>query len=291
MQGRSLLRTNRTFSTGNTPARAGKIPSEHACDFERKKHPCACREDASFFRLCGFQSETPLRVQGRYLGKARIRTSSRNTPARAGKIFPTVRHCRKVRKHPCACREDTPLTYLTKTEMSTPLRVQGRYRCRPFLPQRRRNTPARAGKMEIRQLWIQELRKHPCACREDSPDDPLDGPVRETPLRVQGRWAEKPPKQSNHRNTPARAGKIERALAVRPAYKKHPCACREDAGYLGGMTRAGETPLRVQGRFRMWYITARDAGNTPARAGKMQTYRGFQTWVRKHPCACREDGA
>ena len=91
------------------------------------------------------------------------------------------------------------------------------------------------------------------------------------------------------RITPARAGKSLTAQVVRLCSRDHPRACGEEAVKYCGISQMEGSPPRVRGRAMNIQEATKQAGITPARAGKSSRRRATPPAPRDHPRACGEE--
>ena len=94
---------------------------------------------------------------------------------------------------------------------------------------------------------------------------------------------------SEHRITPARAGKTPCSICSRMLRKDHPRACGENA-QLEAAKRVGTgSPPRVRGKRTLWTRSPTCTRITPARAGKTDHDPTKVKAERDHPRACGEN--
>ena len=271
MRGRLNDGQSQNVRQGNTPAYAGKTAILSAIRTTRKKHPRVCGEDAQTQAPQIAIRETPPRMRGRpeqYRGRNR---KIRNTPAYAGKTrrFLNVR-CKKE-KHPRVCGEDSPSSSCTPLALETPPRMRGRHSALCMSLTTGRNTPAYAGKTLLPLAERLAVGKHPRVCGEDFRGRVYAMGGKETPPRMRGRPGSRVVHGMRSRNTPAYAGKTDRAYSELSSGGKHPRVCGEDTWAAWSGAPDWETPPRMRGRLEIEETKQGYKGNTPAYAGKTAT--------------------
>ena len=126
MRGRSCLASKSKGSPRSTPAYAGKIRHRQSCQSERRKHPRVCGEDRGIELHATHTLEAPPRMRGRSSPMDSFSSSSRSTPAYAGKINGCLNALCSGWKHPRVCGEDLSQLTLTAQEREAPPRMRGR---------------------------------------------------------------------------------------------------------------------------------------------------------------------
>ena len=138
--------------------------------------------------------------------------------------------------------------------------------------QRRRITPAHAGKTSLDILHNALSKDHPRACGENI----HRGFVRQfdtgSPPRMRGKLKIPSPSQSIQRITPAHAGKTPSCDGRPPEYEDHPRACGENFIVLLAELAEMGSPPRMRGKPKSAIIFATRNGITPAHAGKTTKY-------------------
>ena len=133
---------------------------------------------------------------------------------------------------------------------------------------RRRNTPAYAGKtIGISRIKLR-AKKHPRLRGEDGPCLPPSSERRETPPLTRGRQTRSPRRRRSSGNTPAYAGKTKRASRALFKVEKHPRLRGEDSLQPFTAHLPVETPPLTRGRRNCRQEGRPRFGNTPAYAGK-----------------------
>ena len=106
MRGRLIVLSTDITAAGNTPAYAGKTKHHGHNPGGLEKHPRVCGEDRRQGSSPASPRETPPRMRGRPLSLVGEGDSTGNTPAYAGKTFPSNAVAVQRRKHPRVCGED-----------------------------------------------------------------------------------------------------------------------------------------------------------------------------------------
>ena len=185
-RGRHVVITERPTRIGNTPACAGKTkgpPKRHTGD---REHPRVRGEDeagnVSFTDLTG----TPPRARGRQNSRLTMEGKLGNTPACAGKTTDSPAEYPQHREHPRVRGEDGRQCQRALHPAGTPPRARGRRMAPASTTSGEGNTPACAGKTNLK------------------------GSIRmtsRTPPRARGRHRQVRHRYGRHGNTPACAGK------------------------------------------------------------------------------------
>ena len=135
-----------------TPACAGKTPLRQRKRPSRKDHPRVCGENFPTVPSLAVSSGSPPRVRGKPALSAAMSSSSRITPACAGK---TQFRCLKKgfrKDHPRVCGENVFARSQSSPGRGSPPRVRGKPQQSNTERSRRGITPACAGKTETSRL-------------------------------------------------------------------------------------------------------------------------------------------
>ncbi len=129
-------------------------------------------------------------------------------------------------------------------------------------------TPACAGK-RIGRLQCRTSRKdHPRVCGEKFPVTVPDETVLGSPPRMRGKVENTVEKHTDHRITPAYAGKSYAPAFSFPILEDHPRVCGEKLSGCVWLRVYGGSPPRMRGKGRRWPESVAANGITPAYAGK-----------------------
>ena len=193
------------------------------------KHPRRRGEDALHKQLLYLNSETPPQARGRLCKDLKKVDALRNTPAGAGKTYPSASSLAPHQKHPRRRGEDGSTSSIIKIFGETPPQARGR----PFKIRHNGfdygNTPAGAGKTHRRRCGLVKRRKHPRRRGEDSGWCSSWIGIPETPPQARGRL-DRPAEPHRHAgNTPAGAGKTPLIRSSPFTRRKHPRRRGEDA--------------------------------------------------------------
>ena len=167
MRGKVIKTKSVIFSTGITPAYAGKSCQQNGYDFLFQDHPRLCGEKGNRKRVCP--------------------AFCRITPAYAGKS--EERYCQ-------GC-----------DVIGSPPPMRGKADCMTFCRFRRRITPAYAGKSSLFPRSSVILEDHPRLCGEKPPSACTGGRCGGSPPPMRGKDLSAGQLRRNHRITPAYAGK------------------------------------------------------------------------------------
>ena len=152
---------------GITPAGAGKTLSDVDRDGNKKDHPRRCGENFSpgttGFRECG----SPPQVRGKPGLRLLVPSSTRITPAGAGKTIGEHCEARKTRDHPRRCGENPPSGLIRYTHAGSPPQVRGKLMYFVLADIPKRITPAGAGKTGVWSGLCTGRQDHPRRCGEN----------------------------------------------------------------------------------------------------------------------------
>ena len=109
-----------------------------------------------------------------------------------------------------------------------------------------------------------------------------------SPLRVQGKVDLGATFLDGYRITPACAGKRVPQKWTLFATTDHPCVCREKTMALQFLAASIGSPLRVQGKDKVFATSPHKVRITPACAGKSADSAVLYRLIEDHPCVCRE---
>ena len=132
-----------------TPACAGRRHMIPCCKRYRKDHPRVCGEKRKITIRKPKQSGSPPRVRGEAGGKSKVPTGQRITPACAGRRPQLVAVTPIVKDHPRVCGEKEHDHSRSFSFFGSPPRVRGEELSESDYLQRRRITPACAGRREV----------------------------------------------------------------------------------------------------------------------------------------------
>ena len=149
-------------------------------------------------------------------------------------------------------------------------------------------TPAYAGKSSLYFFVSRLLRDHPRVCGEKDVDVIASTTQIGSPPRMRGKEASTEAKHTDHRITPAYAGKSVIFCVCFFFVWDHPRVCGEkvslsasDSGLLG-------SPPRMRGKGTMPMLLDKCSRITPAYAGKRACTTMATTRHRDHPRVCGE---
>ena len=195
--------------------------------------------------------------------------------------------CRQ--KHPRLRGEDAPAPSLSSGARETPPLARGRQSKAFSLSAGDRNTPACAGKTLLFLKLTTFSQKHPRLRGEDPILQVAKPRPKETPPLARGRLRNDGSTSIDPRNTPACAGKTLFERASRMRLWKHPRLRGEDMDWATAKHHFEETPPLARGRRLPKLIQKDGRGNTPACAGKTNTWRPRSGLPEKHPRLRGED--
>ena len=154
------------FQAGITPACAGKSPSRRQRMPHSRDHPRVCGEKSGSSLPTPQTIGSPPRVRGKVQLLQRGITRERITPAYAGKSAGRAATPTRCRDHPRACGEKCPPGKFFFMTVGSPPRVRGKVCPVNLSGERRRITPACAGKRLMASGAVTIPRDHPRVCGE-----------------------------------------------------------------------------------------------------------------------------
>ena len=199
---------------------------------------------------------------------AEFLTSSRITPACAGKTTTDPAHTTARRDHPRVCGENSAGLSSQTLSRGSPPRVRGKPYETIVLARDKRITPACAGKTFSTGLWRSAKEDHPRVCGENPPPSVPCLHSTGSPPRVRGKHRGTRQRRGRTRITPACAGKTYRSGVERITGKDHPRVCGENRAQLQGLRAAVGSPPRVRGKPYASGQIDSISRITPACAGK-----------------------
>ena len=216
-----------------------------------------------------FARGSPPRVRGKRVRVALSRSSSRITPACAGKTLNRASISPRRADHPRVCGENI-----------------GRVRI-GYL--KGRITPACAGKTCSFNSPLFSQTDHPRVCGENCVFPGSFTYWNGSPPRVRGKRLQLHTSPRGTRITPACAGKTLFALSVFLVLSDHPRACGENIKCHGCALPEPGSPPRMRGKLNSSDETPPPPGITPAHAGKTRRKAMQGEWQDDHPRACGEN--
>ena len=192
-----------------TPAGAGKTTlTVRNCPADRD-HPRRCGENSVLRCFLPRHLGSPPQVRGKPSAVWAQAALRRITPAGAGKTSLWSGVCGACPDHPRRCGENARYHLCGHKRMGSPPQVRGKQRAAAAPPERRRITPAGAGKTFRSFGFLCSIGDHPRRCGENSVSQPKREPLEGSPPQVRGKHQPKHQKKTQKRITPAGAGKTE----------------------------------------------------------------------------------
>jgi hypothetical protein len=207
----------------------------------------------------------------------------RNTPG-AGRTSSYSGTTIPAPEHPRVGGEDASPPRITRDSDGAPPRRRGEPEQFQQRPRNRRNTPASPAPAAPG-----PRSEHLRVGGED--EDKADGilALNGTPPRRRGGRAELAEVGHVPRNTPASAGRTERAGAGSPTRAEHPRVGGEDPVHSRWPSFVGGTPPRRQGGHERLEVLRRPERNTPASAVRAACFAWNGCWATDHPRFGGED--
>ena len=288
-RGRRLADRRSASAVGITPACAGKTRASRTSRASRRDHPRMRGEDASSRPMRPHASGSPPHARGRPTYRTPASSSSRITPACAGKTRASRTSRASRRDHPRMRGEDKKLEYGENSARGSPPHARGRQEVGVRREQRPRITPACAGKTSRGRRGPQGTTDHPRMRGEDMlsriPRDFATG----SPPHARGRQERDRSADELRGITPACAGKTFSRIAAIFASKDHPRMRGEDLAALSESMRSYESPPHARGRLDERLVVGAAARITPACAGKTLKGRAVIDCIPDHPRMRGED--
>ena len=195
-----------------TPAGAGKTRRINGHIKQCWDHPRRCGENISCLAKRTTRLGSPPQVRGKLYRAAGIAEKYRITPAGAGKTCKKCSQFSQYWDHPRRCGENAGETDEDHAAAGSPPQVRGKRNFVLRIPDRRRITPAGAGKTLY---WLSRwavCRDHPRRCGENLYRAALLVQRRGSPPQVRGKPVLSEIFHSVPRITPAGAGKTTQRL-------------------------------------------------------------------------------
>ena len=171
----------------------------------------------------------------------------------------------------------------------SPPRMRGKRREVVCLRQRRRITPAHAGKTSsVIEAWSQRA-DHPRACGENRTKSRRGRCSRGSPPRMRGKRAQYKRVKPRLRITPAHAGKTGFRGTEGGGSEDHPRACGENCHQVFEVGLPLGSPPRMRGKLPTTRTEVGYVRITPAHAGKTHKVHWCTKQRQDHPRACGEN--
>ena len=150
-------------------------------------------------------------------------------------------------------------------------------------------TPAHAGKTTHGAMRSMTGRDHPRACGENRISFSVTTSCRGSPPRMRGKRLQRVWRETRVGITPAHAGKTFRPSHCPRCPRDHPRACGENFSSTSASRPRGGSPPRMRGKQLSRKCKVRQAGITPAHAGKTERCGREAHAGWDHPRACGEN--
>ena len=149
MRGKGNLKIALVLGVGITPAHAGKSYEFRACEVCYWDHPRTCGEKLLVRRSVGWRWGSPPHMRGKAATGLNAASSSRITPAHAGKSYIRPALLRPEWDHPRTCGEKICIGLALVIMPGSPPHMRGKVAQKDFRCNRVRITPAHAGKRVV----------------------------------------------------------------------------------------------------------------------------------------------
>ena len=138
------------------------------CRSGDEDHPRRCGENLNYLNNDNITEGSPPQVRGKQPDKYLLNVGKRITPAGAGKTDLQAMRFRKHEDHPRRCGENLTLPTGRSPKLGSPPQVRGKPPSLYKNTQRRRITPAGAGKTQMKPCCIHRRQDHPRRCGENA---------------------------------------------------------------------------------------------------------------------------
>ena len=231
-----------------TPAYAGKSSTSYRWKSGKRDHPRVCGEKRSWLIVVDSTRGSPPRMRGKVLTEYCGTTSSRITPAYAGKRSWNVRDQTEKEDHPRVCGEKLYTPCMIAPRVGSPPRMRGKVNLSEKPMRGGRITPAYAGKSKSTFIGQSPTEDHPRVCGEKPRCFFYFTHEVGSPPHVRGKVVSILDILRNQGITPACAGKRLKKKYEEIENKDHPRMCGEKRGIRlsGGMGRG--SPPHVRGK-------------------------------------------
>ena len=221
----------------------------------------------------GHDVETPPHARGRLARHKKTKKKGWKHPRMRGEDYASRCLASRRKGNTPACAGNTiGGVFGGVADFETPPHARGRLLVVTSVIFSMRNTPACAGKTELKFALELSKRKHPRMRGEDGACNPSNAAVWETPPHARGRlrmgFVHPNSLMLAARNTPACAGKTFFRELDGVDRGKHPRMRGEDHLTKYPRDRMRETPPHARGRQALYKKVKKETGNTPACAGK-----------------------
>ena len=207
-------------------------------------------------------------MRGKLYSKSHSASSSRITPADAGKTGYDNTFAVATPDHPRGCGENIDSKRLNRDKLGSPPRMRGKRSVSHHLRCEARITPADAGKTR-RKLSMHGIGwDHPRGCGENDLPATAAYRMRGSPPRMRGKPLNARKAVAVRRITPADAGKTKLEKSDKKVYKDHPRGCGENLFMLVIFALPLGSPPRMRGKQRRSSSKKGGSRITPADAGK-----------------------
>ena len=192
---------------------------------------------------------SPPRVRGKRLRISAEDGLLRITPACAGKTAAVYRDLTGEKDHPRVCGENFHVKLITIVRIGSPPRVRGKQKIIKFYDERKRITPACAGKTAHTERPHGAGKDHPRVCGENPREKGNRTNVRGSPPRVRGKLCATIGAPRASRITPACAGKTPCFRYNLRLRRDHPRVCGENLKSSRRALKTVGSPPRVRGKL------------------------------------------
>ena len=262
---------------GITPAYAGKSLFTFRKVMRLRDHPRLCGEKYSvyFLPLYGIGSPPPMR--GKVIVDPVAETTSRITPAYAGKSVASAYTLRSSWDHPRLCGEKTIKICLTLWKTGSPPPMRGKASPTRKLSRLLRITPAYAGKRQFSAFPLKFVWDHPRLCGEKLSDTMSSLFTLGSPPPMRGKAFLVCQCDYSTGITPAYAGKSLIPVFFGGRFEDHPRLCGEKTSSIWTKSMMRGSPPPMRGKGTLFEQREQMQRITPAYAGKRTLNRKGQT--------------
>ena len=276
------------FSSGITPAYAGKSGCVLFLRTEPEDHPRVCGEKNALPAAFVVGEGSPPRMRGKEMLTTPSSVAMRITPAYAGKRAPFQKMSTASRDHPRVCGEKTHGTRGLARPSGSPPRMRGKVRLTNPTNCPEGITPAYAGKSGTPPGTQPVGGDHPRVCGEKPQRKRSPSRFWGSPPRMRGKVAVCIAANASPGITPAYAGKSCVLRLKLLVLRDHPRVCGEKHPQTMTTRQSLGSPPRMRGKGSPPRYSGIWTGITPAYAGKSLFQPTVFLRARDHPRVCGE---
>ena len=210
------------------------------------------------------------------------------TPAHAGKSEGFKIPALNAKDHPRPCGEKCQFFPSPHLPAGSPPPMRGKEKWWTSQEDFDRITPAHAGKRIATKIISHLSKDHPRPCGEKRSQDTHRDGQEGSPPPMRGKVILRDPSLDHGRITPAHAGKRRNDSRSWRRSWDHPRPCGEKVQIAAQLLYFVGSPPPMRGKGQQWNQPRRNAGITPAHAGKSLCLCRLMSRDKDHPRPCGE---